>query len=327
MSEGRHVVVSAAARLHLGFLDLNGGLGRRFGSIGLAIDGPRTRLSLHRAGVSRMRGPDSERAKAHLADLTRRFGTKNAYSLTVHEAIPSHVGLGSGTMLALAVAAAFRRLEGLRMDVREDVRALARGQRSGVGIAVFRKGGFVVDAGHGCATVEPPIVARLPFPPNWRILLVQDPSRRGLHGDEERAAFAALAPFGEAEADRICRLVLMQLLPGLVERRIGPFGKAVSTIQERLGDYFAPTQGGKRFTSPEVAAALEAFEREGAHGVGQSSWGPTGFAFVETEAEAERLRDIWRREGPASSLDISIRRALNTGAQIENHKPPVSAKA
>ena len=32
------VQVTTAARLHLGFLDLAGDLGRRFGSIGLAID-------------------------------------------------------------------------------------------------------------------------------------------------------------------------------------------------------------------------------------------------------------------------------------------------
>src|ERR1700680_1975654 len=43
------VTVTAAARLHLGFLDLNGGLGRRFGSIGLAIDAPRTRLTISSA--------------------------------------------------------------------------------------------------------------------------------------------------------------------------------------------------------------------------------------------------------------------------------------
>jgi predicted sugar kinase len=43
------VTVSAAARLHLGFLDLNGGLGRTFGSIGLAIDGFDTRLVLRSA--------------------------------------------------------------------------------------------------------------------------------------------------------------------------------------------------------------------------------------------------------------------------------------
>ena len=43
------IEVTAPARLHLGFLDLNGGLGRRFGSIGLAVDQPATRLTVARA--------------------------------------------------------------------------------------------------------------------------------------------------------------------------------------------------------------------------------------------------------------------------------------
>ncbi|MBV9590970.1 MAG: GHMP kinase [Hyphomicrobiales bacterium] len=317
MVEGRKVVISAAARLHLGFLDLNGGLGRRFGSIGVAIDGPITRLSLRHARQPRAHGPDSERASVHLAVLARRFGTTNFYALHIHEAIPAHTGLGSGTTLALAVAEAFRRLEGLRNDWREDIRTLARGQRSGIGIAVFRNGGFVVDGGRGPETVEPPITTRLPFPRNWRILLLQDASTHGIHGDQERAAFSALAAFDEAEADRICRLVLMQLLPALAEERIVPFGEAVRSIQERLGDYFAPVQRGRRFASPTVSAALDILRREGAHGVGQSSWGPTGFAFSENLAMAERLEEVLRREGFARSLDISIRRGVNRGARID----------
>jgi beta-ribofuranosylaminobenzene 5'-phosphate synthase len=165
---------------------------------------------------------------------------------------------------------------------------------------------------------------RLPFPPNWRILLLQDFSRRGIHGHEERVAFSALAPFDEAGADRICRLVLMQLLPALAENTIAAFGEAVSEIQERLGDYFAPAQGGSRFSSPEVAEALEALRRGGAHGVGQSSWGPTGFAFAESEAEAQRLLKGIRSGKAAQSLDISIRRALNSGAEIVSDAPAPS---
>ena len=51
------VRVIAPARLHLGFLDLNGSLGRLFGSIGLAIDRPRTELVLKRARAFNGRGP------------------------------------------------------------------------------------------------------------------------------------------------------------------------------------------------------------------------------------------------------------------------------
>jgi predicted sugar kinase len=113
----------------------------------------------------------------------------------------------------------------------------------------------------------------------------------------------------------------------LVEKRIVPFGEAVRSIQERLGDYFSPVQGGRRFTSPEVAAALDTLRREGAHGIGQSSWGPTGFAFAESPAEAQRLSDALRREGNTQNLDLSIRRGLNVGARVEMREQGASAIA
>ena len=56
-NEPGSVRVVAPARLHLGFLDLNGGLGRLFGSIGLAIDTPRTELVLKRARAFKERAP------------------------------------------------------------------------------------------------------------------------------------------------------------------------------------------------------------------------------------------------------------------------------
>ena len=72
-----------------------------------------------------------------------------------------------------------------------------------------------------------------------------------------------------------------------------------------VGDYFAPAQGG-RFSSPQVAAALGQLERHGGHGVGQSSWGPTGFAFAASADEAERLADRLRRSPEGRGLDIRV---------------------
>ena len=57
------VQVTAAARLHLGFLDMNGGLGRRFGELGLSISGPRTKLTLRRAEHPSVEGVETERAE------------------------------------------------------------------------------------------------------------------------------------------------------------------------------------------------------------------------------------------------------------------------
>jgi predicted sugar kinase len=65
-----------------------------------------------------------------------------------------------------------------------------------------------------------------------------------------------------------------------------------------------------------VAACLELLGREGAHGIGQSSWGPTGFAFASSQAEADRLAGFARGHRGSEGLDIRVCRGLNRGAEI-----------
>src|SRR5690349_17081763 len=93
------VRVAASARLHMGFFDLNGSLGRRFGSIGLALDAPLTRLALAPSARTVVEGADAERAADYLNRLIDRLGLPPGYRLTVETAIPPHAGLGSGTQL------------------------------------------------------------------------------------------------------------------------------------------------------------------------------------------------------------------------------------
>jgi len=311
------VAIDLSARLHLGFLDLNGDLGRRFGSIGLAISGPQARLCLARSPTDVVEGADHERAAVYLAAMRRRLALPGAHRLSIAEGLPRHAGLGSGTQLALGVAAALRRLHGLAADSAGDALALERGARSGIGLALFDSGGLVVDGGRGPLTGAPPIVSRMEFPSEWRVMLVFDRTRQGLHGPGERRAFKDLEPMPAAQAATICRLVLMQALPALAERDIMRFGGAIGEMQRYLGDYFAPAQGGHRYASAKVAAAVEFLVGAGAHGPGQSSWGPTGFAFAASQSEAERLAEAARRRPGGGELEISVVSGLNRGAAIE----------
>jgi beta-ribofuranosylaminobenzene 5'-phosphate synthase len=311
------VTVTAPARLHLGFLDMNGGLGRRFGSLGLAIDRPATRLSIRRAARPAAVGQEAERALDYLAALACQFGLTESYGLTVHEAIPTHAGLGSGTQLALALATAVRRLEGLPRNESSDALLLQRGARSGIGIGLFERGGLIVDGGRGPLTSAPPIVARMEFPPEWRVIMVLDQRAEGVHGAAEQTAFASLADSSAASAAEICRLVLIKALPALAEEDIASFGEAIARIQEIAGDYFAPAQGGARYVSAAVARLMDELRRHGAQGTGQSSWGPTGFAFAETASEAQRLCDLTKETALAHGVDVLVCKGVNHGALIE----------
>lgn len=312
------VTVTAPARLHLGFLDPSGRSGRRFGGIGLAIDEPCTRLTLTRASRDEAKGPEAERAASHLRDLRKELGIDRRHALRVEKAIPPHAGLGSGTQLALAVSMALRELEGLSQNVSGDAWQLGRGERSGLGVAFATGGGIAVDGGRGAGRQPAPIVARLPFPEDWRIILVVDRTIEGFHGHAEREAFADLPGFPEEDVAEICRLVLLRALPAVAEHDISTFGAAIAAIQQKVGSHFAPAQGGGVFISSRVAAALIALAKSGAHGIGQSSWGPTGFCFAASQAEAEHL--VAEGEALGIGVDFRIVRGRNKGASTEHNR-------
>ncbi len=309
------VRVRAPARLHLGFLDMNGALGRRFGSIGLAVDRPSTRLTVTRADSNSATGAESARV-LRLVQMFQR-GARSGFAIDVAEAIPAHAGLGSGTQLALAVGTAIARLEGRELGAQDLAGVGERGMRSGIGLAAFSGGGFLVDGGRGEHDRAPPVTLRSDFPDDWRVLLMLDPSRAGVSGDAEKTAFATLPEFPQSTAAHICHLVLMKLVPGLKERDIAAFGEALTEIQQLVGGHFAPRQGGSPWTSPAVGRIAARMQEMGATGIGQSSWGPTGFAFVDGDEAAVRLYHSLVEAAKADGVEIVIARGRNSGARIE----------
>ncbi|HET9699410.1 MAG TPA: beta-ribofuranosylaminobenzene 5'-phosphate synthase family protein [Burkholderiales bacterium] len=310
------VLVEAPGRLHLGFLDLHGGLGRTFGSVGLTLEGVATVVAAQHASADSVSGPEGERALDCLVRVKEALRLRGGVALAVERAIPGHAGLGSGTQLALAVGTAVTRLYGVELPARETASLLDRGARSGIGIGAFEQGGFLVDGGRGRRDAPPPLVSRLPFPAAWRAVLVFDTVRQGLHGTAEVGAFRALPQFPEAAAARLCRLTLMQALPALVEEDLPRFGAAIGELQRVVGDHFAPAQGG-RFASPAVAEALALFQSAGAACIGQSSWGPTGFALADSRETAEALVRLARGRLPSGlGLDYMVCAGRNQGAEV-----------
>jgi beta-ribofuranosylaminobenzene 5'-phosphate synthase len=315
-ADSQHIVVEAPARIHLGFLDLGGGLGRRFGSLGLTLEELSTRVLVSFADRTQCEGPQSDRALSIVARMSKAFVVERPLRVVVERAIPQHAGLGSGTQLALAVGTAMAHLHGLRIGARQIAVTLDRGNRSGIGIGAFESGGFLLDGGRGPSGDPPPIVSRMPFPADWRVLLILDHAARGLHDAAESRAFSALPAFSEELGAHLCRLALMRALPALAESDLENFGRAVSEIQRSVGDYFAPAQGG-RYSSRPVTEALAWLEAEGVRGVGQSSWGPTGFGIIGSPADGESL---WRkgtaRFAAVPELQFVICRGRNQGASI-----------
>jgi beta-RFAP synthase len=308
----RQVIVETHARLHLGFLDLNFGFGRKFGSLGLAVSRPLTRLCAELADDDSVAGACGER----LCDIVQRIAPGANVRFAVEDSIPAHSGLGSGTQLALAAAAALQALHGEKPDVRALSPKLGRGARSGLGIGSFEQGGFLVDGGRGADGAPAPIVARLPFPEGWRVLLAFDRTLSGVHGEEETKVFGAIPPVPPELAGEFCRRTLMQILPALAERDLAAFSEGVRAIQDGMGAIFAPYQSGSAFRSLRVREALAWLDRRGIKGIGQSSWGPTGFAFVTEAQGGGLLEEIGRVFAGEEGLSFALVEGCNHGASV-----------
>ncbi len=310
--------VEAPARLHLGFLDPAASSGRQFGSIGLALDTLATVVRVEPAGTLSFAAPGDERVQALLDTLIEHYALPRALAVHLDAAIPAHAGLGSGTQLALALGVAVLRACGREADTAELGALLGRGRRSGIGLNLFTHGGLVVDAGRGPTTRTPPMVSRLPFPEAWRVLLVFDEAHCGLSGAAEIDAFRALPPLPAASAAELCRLTLLGVLPALVEVDFTTFSRAISALQRVIGDYFAAVQSGP-YTSARVHEVMRCLDLEhGIEGVGQSSWGPTAFAFIDSAARAADLRAMLEaRHAGIPGLRFLVCRGRNHGARID----------
>jgi beta-ribofuranosylaminobenzene 5'-phosphate synthase len=317
----QHVVVNAFARLHMGFLDLNGSQGRRFGSLGVGLDAPDTLIELA-VGDKVFDTLEADYITQSKLSILRHANIESDISIKVHREIPRHFGLGSGTQMALAIGMGINRLLNLNLTLTDIARITKRGMRSGVGMGTFANGGLVLDGGRGLNTIVPPILVQQPFPDQWRILLIFDHNDVGVHGHQETQAFAGLKAAGLQQTQALNHQVLMRGLPAVQEADLQVFGETVAALQAYTGDYFAPAQGGGRYASQSITQVLHYLTECGIKCVGQSSWGPTGFAVFESEVLATRYLAQLQSTFKQPELSWLLCKASNVGATVNTDIKP-----
>jgi beta-ribofuranosylaminobenzene 5'-phosphate synthase len=331
------VGVHAPSRLHFGFLSLPGPSdspecwpdmegrpvlpARRFGGVGLMIQEPAVRLHVEAAPAWSAQGPQAERALAFAQQFLSTFPTNvvgdppRPHRIVIELCAPPHMGLGSGTQLGLAVAQALTLANHLGpLEVVDLARRVDRGRRSAIGIHGFALGGVLVEAGKRPSEHVAPLVARLPFPESWRIVLILPPWGKGLHGLAESQVFRDLAgPMDQSTTDALCRLVLLGMLPALVEQDLPAFGEALYDFNRRVGEAFRRVQGG-RYSHAQTADVVAFVRRQGVSGVGQSSWGPAIFALTEDQEKGVDLSHRLRERFAFVHRDIVVTAASDGGA-------------
>jgi beta-ribofuranosylaminobenzene 5'-phosphate synthase len=309
--------VRTPSRLHFGLLDPSGHRGRRFGGVGLMIQRPGIRLTVEPAPRWSFSGPLAERAErlVHHCLLASRAGEQQPLAIHIEAAPPEHCGLGTGTQLAMGLARAVEELSRQNSPALEQLaERLQRGRRSAIGLYGFRLGGFLVDGGKLPNEPMAPLVARVDLPTEWRIVLIIPKDRQGLHGPEEMRAFERLPPGSEAQTGERCRLVLMELLPALERGDFDRFGENLYEFNRLAGEAFRVVQG-NTYAHPQVAEIVAFVRSSGIRGVGQSSWGPTVFAFAPDEQAARGLADRVLRRFDLTPTEVVVTAADKRGGE------------
>jgi beta-RFAP synthase len=293
------IEVVTASRLHFGLINPGPPAPRRFGGAGMMIERPGLHLRASPAAEWSVSGPLASRVLEFARRFCESFGPVMPQHFEVLSAPAEHVGLGTGTQLGMAVARLLAVAAG-RADLSAETlaRHVGRGRRSAIGIHGFEKGGFLVDGGQGAEGGLAPLLARLLVPESWRVVLALLPPGPSWFGNREQRAFEVLVGSdNRARVDRLCRLLMLGMMPALLEADIDAFGEALFEYNALAGEAFAQLQGGV-YAEKRVADTVAFLRRQGVRGVGQSSWGPTVFAIAEDENRAASVvRSLERQAG------------------------------
>jgi len=349
------VDVRSPARLHIGMLSFGNPAVRSFGGVGMMVDRPGVHLRMRRSNRSEARGPLSERALSFARACAQAWNLGDAAcAIEVLAAPASHVGLGSGTQLALSVAAGMSHLFARSSDdddlppppqhpvqddpepsdhewsfdgreAQEFARITGRGRRSCVGVHGFSRGGLIVESGRrlpadaaandDATRAFSPMVARVRLPSSWRCVVIVGRDAVGLHGPPEAAAFADLPPMDAAVSADLSRIALLEMLPAAVEAKFGEFAAAIGAYGRLAGQPFAAAAG----RLPHAAATahlLELLAELGAPGCAQSSWGPAVMACCESLEAAGALVERLERLQLHRHHEIVISRFDSQGATL-----------
>jgi len=321
------IVVEAPARLHMGFYNfLTDNVA--YGSIGLTLEEPKVVITVRRSQEFKVINKSNVYVDDVIENVTNKLGVSSV-EVRIERAIPRHVGLGSTTQLSLALGTAIMRVIDRRVNVRELAVALGRGRDSGIGIAAFQYGGFIMDSGRRVhsGTVEVPKsindlphpIFRARLPRDWYFIIAIPRNRVGLDEKAERRAMDAPQSIPKDMQYELYKLLILKLMPSLIEKDIKLFSEAITKIQTLVGTYFSRYQGGV-FCCEETEFIINSLLKHGAYGAGQSSWGPTTYGIVKGYRKAVKVLSMVKKDSEERGyeIDMFITRGRNKGALISN---------
>lgn len=323
------VSVRTGARLHFGLLPWPRENGCRHAGVGLMLQSPQLQLKISPAAADEFVISTAEQRDKLAAFLARYRQTaaqgertdqlaavQRRLRLEVVEGLPLHAGLGAGTQLGLAVAAGLFAHCGCELPAAEELAlAVGRGLRSAVGTHGFTHGGLIFDAGKSGEQTLGTLHTRIELPQTWRVALFTPLEFPGFSGKAEVKAFRKLPPQPPGRMQEIWDLATNRLLPAARAGDFRAFSETLYDYGVQAGRLFAAVQHSE-FGNPVTADLVRRVREFGVIGCGQTSWGPTVFAFCEHEQQATELVASIGQAPMAGKLLTHIAKIANTGCTV-----------
>ena len=320
------VKVIVGGRLHFGFRNLCLNENYIYGSVGMAIENPKISLV---AEVSDRIICEDDRVVMYAEKAVEMLGVKGI-KIQIKEEIPEHIGLGSGTQMALSVYTAVSRVYGIDSNIREIAPKLGRGKRSGIGVSVFEKGGFCIDEGHKNVPGNGEILKskewKIPverytskIPEEWSFVVAMIEEVPGYSGEMEDGLIRMVIRNAKNEiTSEIDNVIANNLLPSIVKNDCKGFGSAISEISWLNGLWYEKYQNG--IYRPPIGNIIEILQEDNRiFGMGQSSWGPSLYCITIKDHENEIRKKVHK---VLNEFDIEgkviITSARNKGAEIKS---------
>lgn len=320
----KSVRIIAPSRIHFGLLSVDRSDAqqtdtRQFGGVGVMLDKPCLELRVEKASELSAEGPLADRALEFIRLWQKHTGCNDAVHCRILQAPPEHVGLGLGTQMGLSVAWALQAIFELNdISIEALAASVHRGRRSAVGTYGFDLGGMIVEDGKRKGDVIGRLRERIQLPEDWCVMLFRAGSESGLAGDAEVSAFGALPAVEDELKAKLRRELYERLMPAAKDGDFPTFAESVYQYGYAAGEAFAAEQGGP-FVSSQVAELVDFLRDVGVPGVGQSSWGPTVFAWFANQGSAQCFLDEFVTSNgqlPANLADdIIVTPVARCGAQ------------
>lgn len=309
------IQVRAPSRLHFGMLSLGDPCQRQYGGVGVMIDSPGLILETTPCSHLRVYGPHARRIREFACQWARyrKLGSTPKCRFELVSAPRQHIGLGTGTQLALSVATSLNALYRFPTPSAAELAAsVSRGERSAVGTYGFVRGGLVIELGKRSNESFATLERRVPLPESWRFVLIVAADEQGPCGETEKRLFRQLPLVPRQTTDELKRELREHLVPAAETGCIERFGESVYRYGLMAGKCFAPCQGGP-FANERLAQWVRLIRGMGVGGVGQSSWGPTLFALLPDADTANRFAAQFRACIPCENVQLVIAAVNNVG--------------